>query len=88
MIYNREKNILVFKQFSEYLKANVLTKNVLQDIIETIKEYRDNSLTIVKMFHKIREMSSFYMEIKKYNVRELQMTFNFDQNYLVKVISY
>ncbi len=84
-IQSREKAIILFKKFADILKNNKLTDEILQHIIIAIKDYRILCIQIVNLFQKIREYSSYYVGVKKFNLESLAKLFNYDRHYLVKV---
>ena len=90
---NRFKNIELLKQLNNNIKENILigdkkiSKELLKQIIECIKNIILNSVNIVNNFIKVRESMTCFSIEDKINFDKINQNYSFDNNYLLKINS-
>jgi len=81
----REKTLELITQFCENLKTKEVTAKLITDIVHVLKNLRVLSINIINYYGKIRDQSSYFILGGKYKLENLNKSFNFNVNYLMKL---
>ena len=60
-------------------------KNILQQVINCIKNLRLNAINIVKKVIKVNEISAYYSNSGRWDVKKINPDYSYDPNYLFKM---
>jgi len=61
-------------------------ESIILDIVGIIKSLRLNSVNVIKHFLKVREILTQYTLIKKIDMKAIKEDYNYDENYLKKMV--
>ena len=93
-ISNRDYYILKIKKYCKELdkysldkNAEELPENLFEDIQKSIKFYRINTINVINKVMKLREVSSYYELIKKWNPSYANKTYLYNKNYLLTMFN-
>ena len=94
-IWNREENLSKLKKLNKDLEKCVndgnnanSKKNILQQVINCIKNLRLNAINIVKKVIKVNEISAYYSNSGRWDVKKINPDYSYDPNYLFKMKKY
>ena len=82
----RERILSLLRQYNNFLENDNISQKLTTDIIQSFKNLRILSINIVNKFIQIRELSSYSILCGKYDFDKLNKAFNYDRNYIIKVI--
>ena len=86
-ILSREKNIQILKKFNEMLEDEEenIDDSIIIDSINVLKKIRINSLKCVNRLIKVRELTLFQKQNGKYNIKNMDPAYKYNENYLMKM---
>jgi len=82
----RERVISLLRQYNNFLENDNISPKLTSDIIQTFKNLRILSINIIHIFLQIREITSYSILCGKFDFNKINKNFNYDRNYLIKVI--
>jgi hypothetical protein len=83
----RERVISLLRQYNNFLENDNISPKLTSDIIQTFKNLRILSINIIHIFLQIREITSYSILCGKFDFNKINKNFNYDRNYLIKVIN-
>ena len=87
-ISSREKNIQLLIKLNEIIEndeENIDDDSVIIDSVNLLKKIRINSLYCVNNLIKIREITLFQKQNGKYNTKNMNSSYKYNENYLMKM---
>ena len=85
-VESRENNIITLKHLNNVLgtpEENINTDNIIKDIVNLIKTIRINSVKIINVTNKLREIA--YVRKEKFNLDEINTQYLYDKKYFIKM---
>ncbi len=86
-ISSREKNIQVLIKFNEIIgnEEENIDDSIIIDSVNILKKVRINSLNCVNNLIKVREITLFHKQNGKYNIKNMDPSYKYNENYLMKM---